>query len=228
MKNFAFYFVEVFRSWVGPIRSKWRFSETLVSTGAVVGLDCSFGKNVKIYKNCRVSNTIVGDYSYIGGESTLKNCSVGRFCSVGERVQIGLGIHPVDRISTYPGFYSPAASGVVRIGSDCSVAESQHVSVGNDVWIGNNVIIIDGVKIGNGAVIAAGAVVTKDVPAYAIVAGIPAKVLRHRFAPDEIDLLEEFAWWNKGLQFCKDNAQSFMHPASFFQMIRSNVGTKNN
>lgn len=68
--------------------------------------------------------------------------------------------------------------------------------IGNDVWIGENVTIKDGVRIGNGAVIGTAAVVTKDVPPYAIVAGVPAKIVKYRFDPEKIELLQEIQWWD--------------------------------
>ena len=69
--------------------------------------------------------------------------------------------------------------------------------IGNDVWIGLNATILDGVTIGDGAIVAAGAVVTKDVPPYAVVAGVPAKIIKYRFTESQIDFLLKFRWWEK-------------------------------
>lgn len=71
-----------------------------------------------------------------------------------------------------------------------------HTTIGNDVWIGWGVLIKGGVTIGNGAVIGARSVVTKDVPPYAVVAGVPAKVIKYRFEQEKIDLLQQLQWWN--------------------------------
>lgn len=68
--------------------------------------------------------------------------------------------------------------------------------IGNDVWVGANAIVLDGVSIGNGVIVAAGAVVTNSVPDYAIVGGIPARVLRMRFCEEDIERLNELQWWN--------------------------------
>ncbi|MEY0719389.1 CatB-related O-acetyltransferase [Providencia alcalifaciens] len=78
--------------------------------------------------------------------------------------------------------------------------------IGNDVWIGVNSIILDGVKIGNGAIIAAGSVVTKDIPDYAIVGGIPAKIIKYRYPPNEIKILNEISWWDLDEECLKELA----------------------
>ena len=69
-------------------------------------------------------------------------------------------------------------------------------TIDNDVWIGRNAIIMNGVKIADGAIIASGAIVTKDIPAYAIVAGVPAKIIKYRFDQSTIDKLLKLKWWN--------------------------------
>ncbi len=80
---------------------------------------------------------------------------------------------------------------------DSDFQDYQRIEIGNDVWIGARVVILDGVKIGNGAVIAAGAVVAKDVPPYAIVGGVPAKLIRYRLTPERLDEITRTEWWNK-------------------------------
>ncbi|GAB4225024.1 MAG: hypothetical protein Kow0049_02010 [Stanieria sp.] len=183
---------------------------------------CQFGDRVKIYANTILANVKIDSYSYVGGDSILKNCSIGKFCSIAPEVRVGLGIHPVNNvISTYPGFYSASASGAFKFNCDSSIEEYKQVVIGNDVWIGTRAIILDGVTIGDGAVIATGSVVTKDVEPYTIVGGVPAKLIRRRYSPIEAQELIDFAWWDKGYDFCADNAQLFLNPQTFFQLIRS-------
>lgn len=91
----------------------------------------------------------------------------------------------------------------------------RQIEIGNDVWIGDSVLILDGVKIGDGAVLAAGAVVTADVPPYAIVGGVPAKVIRYRFNEDEIEHLIKLKWWDKSEQWIKENAHLFSNVKKF-------------
>ncbi len=89
--------------------------------------------------------------------------------------------------------------------------------IGNDVWIGSNVLIIGGIKIGDGAIVAAGAVVTKDVPPYAIVGGIPARIIRFRFDKEQINKLLELKWWNKDDDWLIKNNYLFCNVEMFFE-----------
>ncbi len=145
---------------------------------------------------------LVRDYAVVGagtyGEPIVHfrkcaNLRIGAYCSIGGDVHIFLGgNHPVDWVTTYPfGVLRADASHLAR------APESKgDVTIGNDVWIGDGAAILSGVTIGNGAVIGARAVIAKDVPPYAIVVGNPAKVVRYRFEPEQIEALERIAWWN--------------------------------
>ncbi|MBP6030359.1 MAG: CatB-related O-acetyltransferase [Sphingobium sp.] len=116
---------------------------------------------------------------------------VGRYCSIANTVRSAPINHPFDAMTTHPALYE-RKFGVV----DQDIFYDDVLVIEDDVWIGHNVMILPGCKhVGRGAVIGAGAVVTKNVPAYAIVAGNPAKKLRDRFAPDLIAALEQSRWW---------------------------------
>lgn len=186
-----------------------------------VGAGCHFGNNVRVYSDSRLSSATVGDYSYIGGGAFIQSTTIGKFCSIGQDVRIGLAAHPVNHISTYPGFYSQTASGSVRFVRNIEYEEYSEVCIGNDVWIGACAIIMGGVRIGHGAIVGAGAVVTKDVDPYAIVAGVPARVLRKRFDEEMIDFLLQFGWWDKGEEFFRDHAKDFSSPSEFRQGFKS-------
>jgi acetyltransferase-like isoleucine patch superfamily enzyme len=143
-------------------------------------------------------HSTVGEYSYINGAALIR-VNVGRFCSIGPRSFIGgFYSHPITKISSSPMFTDNRCP----IGNPFGVAgiatshELKITTIQNDVWIGADVRIMDGVTVGNGAVIAAGAVVTKDVPSYAIVGGVPAKVIRFRFEPKTVDELLAIKWWS--------------------------------
>lgn len=116
---------------------------------------------------------------------------IGRYCSIASSVKSAPINHPFDAMTTHPALYE-RKFGVV----DKDIFYDDVLVIEDDVWIGHNVMILPGCKfVGRGAIIGAGAVVTKNVPAYAIVAGNPAKKLRDRFAPDLIAALEESRWW---------------------------------
>ena len=118
-------------------------------------------------------------------------------------------------VSTHPAFYSPNHScemGFVQTQKyeDYRFADGEYnIIIGNDVWIGTGARIVDGITVGNGAVILAGAVVTKNVPDYGIVGGIPARLIRKRFDDDTIHKLLDLQWWNKDIDWIKDNAEYF-------------------
>lgn len=123
--------------------------------------------------------------------------TIGRFCSIADRVEILLGGgHRLDWVSTFPFAAFPESW---RTGdltwSDYQVSRGD-VTIGSDVWIGSGATILSGVTIGPGAVIAARAVVPRDVPAFAVVAGNPARVVRTRFEPPVVAALLETAWWD--------------------------------
>lgn len=153
------------------------------------------GDYIKVYRGAYLAACEIGDYSYIAGAKVV-NARVGRFCSVGPNAIIGgLGKHPIGYISTHPVFYSLSAQCGTTFSDKDYFNESEKVVIGNDVWIGVNAVILDGVNIGDGAVIAAGAVVTKDVPPYSIVGGVPATVIKKRFSEADIKILLEVRWW---------------------------------
>lgn len=138
----------------------------------------------------------IADYSYIGYNTNIYNAEIGKFCSISKDVCIGLPSHPTRFLSTSPIFVNIInGTGYTWSNRDLFNSVPERVIIGNDVWIGMKVTIMGGVKVGNGAIIAAHSVVTKDVPAYAIVAGVPAKVIKYRFEQNIIDLIERSQWW---------------------------------
>jgi len=123
------------------------------------------------------------------------NLAIGKYCSIADGVEIFLGgNHRTDWITTFPFPVMRAWPEAKRVTGHPSTRGD--VSIGNDVWLGAGCAVLSGVRIGNGAVVACRAVVTRDVPAYAIVAGNPAKVVRMRFGADLVRRLEASAWWD--------------------------------
>ena len=179
--------------------------------------------NNKVGKNSSISNTFLDSYSYISDLAKANNLYIGKFCSIGPNFQSGYGTHPLTRISTSSYFYTSSNNKVLSDSEISSFQEYKTTTIGNDVWIGANVVLIDGVTIGNGAVLAAGCVVTKDVPPYAIFGGIPAKLIRYRFEPDIIKLLEEFSWWEKDINWINSHISLFQKEEIDFDFLKTSL-----
>ena len=125
---------------------------------------------------------------------------IGSFCSFARNVRFIMGAanHPMNTFSTFI-FPELDANLISKLGmSKADMPVKRDTVIGNDVWIGRHAVIMPGVHVGDGAIIGAYALVTKDVPAYAIVGGNPAKIIRSRFNQDTIDWLEDFQWWQYG------------------------------
>jgi acetyltransferase-like isoleucine patch superfamily enzyme len=127
-------------------------------------------------------------------KGSLSKVKIGKYCSISKNVRlITGGIHPTNWVSTFPFRVMFNLTGKHEDGMPSSKGP---ITIGNDVWIGTGATILSGVRIGHGAVIAAGALVTKDVPDYAIVVGVPASVLKYRFDQIQIDQLLRIKWWD--------------------------------
>lgn len=157
----------------------------------------------------------VGKFSYgvpqisFSGEKG-RRLVVGSYCSIAAGVSIYVGIqgrHTTDFLSTYP--ISMIFGRPSDIETSAALSGNLDVEIGNDVWIGRDALILAGVSIGDGAVIAARSVVTTDVPPYAIVGGIPAKIIRYRFDDDVINRLLKLKWWNMPESLLRKNLAIF-------------------
>jgi acetyltransferase-like isoleucine patch superfamily enzyme len=137
--------------------------------------------------------------TYIAETTRIGFTHIGAFSSIGPDVLIGgLGQHPTEQLSTHPAFYSARGQSGKTFISTENTSELPRTVIGNDVWVGARSIILDGLHIGDGAIIAAGAVVTKSVPPYMIMGGVPARVIRPRFNDNVIAALIDWRWWEFG------------------------------
>ncbi|AYA78085.1 antibiotic acetyltransferase [Bacillus sp. Y1] len=184
--------------------------------------------NNKIYQNSTIINASVGIGTYIGWNSKLNNCKIGRFCSIAPYVEVIYGRHPVKKfISTHPAFFSLQKQAGFTFTNEQLYLENKLVDnkysavIGNDVWIGYGATIVEGIKIGDGAIIGAKSVVTKDVEPYSINVGIPAKKIGYRFEEHQRQLLASLEWWNKDFEWIKENKKYFEDVEAFYERFNN-------
>ena len=153
------------------------------------GVYCKYGKGC-VFKEGFFADeeTVVGNYNFFGRFTTITKANIGSYCSIAPFVTIGPGEHDLGSVSTSERLNAYKTHKQSLTDGD--------VFIGNDVWIGTNVVVLRNVRIGDGAVLAAGSIVTKDVPPYAIVGGVPAKIIRYRSACEKEELIRKTNWWN--------------------------------
>jgi acetyltransferase-like isoleucine patch superfamily enzyme len=137
----------------------------------------------------------IDKHSFCGYDCDIHSADIGRFVSIANGVVIGGGRHPMEWVGMSPVFYRGRDSVTAKF-SEHERAPIRRVRIGHDVWIGHSAIVLPGVEVGHGSVVGAGAVVTKSVPPYAIVAGNPARLIRHRFSEQVVQRLLDSEWWN--------------------------------
>lgn len=197
-----------------------QFPAALFDPGCIVVGKCIFDEGVHVGTGTVLSNCQVGKYTTFGFDSRYANCQIGSFCSLGPQVLAGMGRHPTEFVSTSPAFYSPQHSACRISFADTQLFEEYlPIVIGSDVWLGARVFVLDGVTIGDGAVVASGAVVAKDVEPYAIVGGVPAKLIRKRFSDEVITRLLEIRWWEKSIEWITQYAADFMDVTRFLKKI---------
>lgn len=168
----------------------------------------------RIARNCDIRSEVkIEKHTYVNCGSNIISGNIGKYCSIGYSVDIGMFEHPKSFVTT--------SGEVIKFMKGKWNAVKNPPIIKNDVWIGSKATILQGVTIENGAIIAAGAVVTKDVPAYAIVGGVPAKIIKYRFDKETIKGLEKTQWWNKDEKWIEENKNLFEDPKKFLEVVNS-------
>lgn len=156
------------------------------------------GRYTEVGPRTKLLEVEMGDYSYVVNDSDIAYATIGKFCSIAAMTRLNPGNHPTWRATQAHFTYRASAYFPGEADEDdfFQWRRDQRLALGHDVWIGHGAVVLAGRSVGHGAVVAAGAVVSKDVPAYAIVAGVPARFVKWRFPPDIAERLQRLAWWD--------------------------------
>lgn len=158
----------------------------------------TLGRYTEVGPRTKLLEVEMGDYSYVVNDADIAYATIGKFCSIAAMTRLNPGNHPTWRATQAHFTYRASAyfPGEEDEADFFQWRRDQKLTLGHDVWIGHGAVVLAGRSVGTGAVVAAGAVVSKDVPAYAIVAGVPARFVKWRFPQDIATRLESLAWWD--------------------------------
>lgn len=158
----------------------------------------TLGRFTEIEARSSVSEATLGDYSYVMQDCMIWAARIGKFANIAAAVRINATNHPTWRATLHHFTYRAGDyfEGATDEAEFFAWRRENAVTIGHDVWIGHGATVLPGVSVGNGAVIGAGAVVSRDVAPYTIVGGVPARLIRERFALDLAERFERLAWWD--------------------------------
>lgn len=206
------------RNVTGPasaaVYSGARVENTVLGERATIGdrtrvADSVLGERAALQRDNLAYSLRLGRFSYTGRNTVIWHADVGAFCSLSWNVSIGGADHDYSRLTTHSFLYDSRDFGLMPEGTEGYERFAAPCVVGSDVWIGSNACVLRGVTVGTGAVIAAGAVVTRDVEPYTVVAGVPARPMKKRFADPVIRALLASRWWELPADVIRGNFELF-------------------
>lgn len=210
VKNLFFYFYK------RKLKKQFRLK---LGKNVYINRKCEFGGRNYLSDYSSLISSSIGYASYLGKSTAIKNTSIGKYTSIGPDVKCVFGKHPSDTfVSTHPAFFSTMKQVGFSYAKEQLFQEFEKplddegkysIVIGNDVWIGAGVTLMDGVTIGDGAILATNSLIVKDIEPYAIVGGVPAKVIKYRFEKEEIAFLKDFKWWEKDDDWIQKNIDIF-------------------
>lgn len=176
--------------------------------------DTTLGRYCQVQRNCCLLRAKVGDYTIIEKNAVIHDINIGKYCEISWHCSMGGDNHNYKLPSIHHFYWHPAFGFETEnetIGGTNFYNKllSEECSIGNDVWCGSGVTVNRKVRVGDGAILASGCVVTKDVPPYAIVGGVPARVIKFRFDEKTIKRMLKIAWWDWPIDVLKDNRHLF-------------------
>lgn len=211
--------IAALKSSISSIILRRRFPTSVIHYGATVDSSSILHEYTVLFRNASLINSTLGAYSYIQSGSLVCNAQIGKFCSIASGVDIGLPQHLLSSVSSHPIFYSKNTPLPKTFSETDNFIDMKKTLIGNDVWIGQKAMIMSGICIGCGAVIGAGAVVTKDIPPYAIVVGIPAKIIKYRFDENIRNALLLSNWWDMSEDWLIQNYRMFNSPEELLKAL---------
>lgn len=190
-----------------------------IHDGASIDSSTRLGRFNVLFERVSLLDSTVGDHTYFQKYSMAMSCDIGKYCSIAMHAFIGLPQHEIDMVSSHPVFYLRDTPLVRKYCKSNRTTPGRRTAVGHDVWIGHGALVMAGVKVGTGVIVGAGSVVTRDVPDYAIVGGVPARVIRYRFEESLRGRLLESRWWEMSDEWLEAHVDLFSRPTELLAAL---------